>query len=163
MTAQTVARNKAVYFTYLIKDEHGTTLEQSDMPIGYVHGASSNLLPKLERALEGHAVGDSIEVLIEPSEGFGEHDPSLTFTDDLANVPPELRHVGAEAQMENERGESATFIVTKIENGKLTVDGNHPYAGKNVIYRLSVTEIREATPAEMASGYPDGQQAPSLH
>jgi FKBP-type peptidyl-prolyl cis-trans isomerase SlyD len=163
MTAQTVARNKAVFFTYLIKDEHGTTLEQSDMPIGYVHGAGSSLLPKLEQALEGRAVGDAVEVLIEPDEGFGEHDPNLTFTDDIANVPSELRYVGAEAQMENERGETATFIVTKIENGKLTVDGNHPYAGKNVIYRLSVTEIRDATPAELASGYPAGQQPPSLH
>jgi FKBP-type peptidyl-prolyl cis-trans isomerase SlyD len=160
---QRIARHKAVFFTYLIKDEAGNTLEQSDMPIGYVHGANSSLLEKLEDALEGHRAGDVVEVLITPQEGFGEHDPSLTFIDDVDNVPPELRHIGAEAQMQNEYGEVKTFIVTHIGNGKLTVDGNHPFAGKNVIYKATIAEVRDATPAEVASGYPAGQQPPALH
>lgn len=163
MSVQRVARNKAVFFTYLIQDEHGTTVEQSDMPIGYVHGANSNLLEKLEQALEGRGVSEVVEVIIEPKDGFGEYDPALTFTDDLANIPSELHFVGAEAQMQNEDGEVKTFIVTKIENGKLTVDGNHPYAGKSVTYRASITEIRAATPQEIASGYPVDQAPPPIH
>jgi FKBP-type peptidyl-prolyl cis-trans isomerase SlyD len=163
MNEQRVAKNKAVYFTYLIKDESGTVLEQSDMPVGYIHGAGGALLEKLERALEGCRAGDKIEVLITPDEGFGEHDPALTFTDDIDNVPPEIRHIGAEAQFQNESGEVKTFIVTKIENGKLTVDGNHPFAGKDVIYKVKVTEVRDASPQEIASGYPEGQTPPSLH
>jgi FKBP-type peptidyl-prolyl cis-trans isomerase SlyD len=165
MTQQRITRNKAVFFTYLIKTEDGVVHEQSDMPIGYVHGANSDLLPKLEQALEGHTAGETIEVPISPAEGFGEHDPDLTFTDDIANVPPELRRIGAEAEMQNENGDVKTFIVTKIENGKLTVDGNHPFAGKNIIYRVTITDVRDATPAEMASGYPEGQLPPgsSMH
>lgn len=163
MSALRVARNKAVFFTYSIKDEHGATVEQSDMPIGYVHGASSNLLEKLEQALDGRSIGDVVEVIVEPKDGFGEHDPALTFTDELANTPPELRFVGAEAQMQNEDGELKTFIVTKIENGKLTVDGNHPYAGKSVTYRATITEIRAATPQEIVSGCPEGQAPPPIH
>lgn len=162
MPTQRIANNKAVFFTYTIKDEQGNLLEQSDMPIGYIHGAGSELLEKLEHALAGHGEGDVVEVPIAPREGFGEHDPSLTFTDDIGNVPPELRHIGAEAQMQNEQGEVKTFIVTKIENGKLTVDGNHPFAGKNVVYRVTVREVRDATPEEIARGYPEGH-APSLH
>jgi FKBP-type peptidyl-prolyl cis-trans isomerase SlyD len=60
------------------------------------------------------------------SEGFGPHDPNLTFTDDLDNVPPQFRFVGAEVPMQSENGEVKTFYVTRIENGRLTVDGNHP-------------------------------------
>jgi FKBP-type peptidyl-prolyl cis-trans isomerase SlyD len=163
MSEQRVARHKAVYFRYLVKDESGETVEQSDLPVGYVHGVSSALLEKLEKALEGHAAGDVIEVPISPEEGFGPHDPSLSFSDDLENVPPELRRIGAEAEMQNEAGEVRKFIVTKIEDGKLTVDGNHPYAGKNVVFKLTLTEVRDATPQEIASGYPVGQAPPQPH
>jgi len=163
MSEQRVARHKAVYFRYLVKDESGETVEQSDLPVGYVHGVSSALLEKLEKALEGRTAGDVIEVPISPEEGFGPHDPSLTFSDDLENVPPELRRVGAEAEMQNEDGEVRKFIVTKIEDGKLTVDGNHPYAGKNVVFKLTLTEVRDATPQEIASGYPVGQAPPQPH
>jgi len=163
MTEARVAKNKAVFFKYLVLDEQGRTLEQSDLPIGYIHGAGSALLDKLERELEGHAAGEVVDVFVTPEEGFGEHDPNLTFTDDLENVPEELRYIGAEAQMQNEAGEVKTFIVTDISNGKLTVDGNHPFAGKNVIFRVTITDVRDASPAEIASGYPEGQTTPTVH
>ncbi len=163
MSEQRVARHKAVYFRYLVKDEYGETTEQSDLPVGYVHGVGSALLEKLEKALEGHVAGDVIEVPISPEEGFGPYDPDLTFTDDVENVPPQLRQVGAEAEMQNEAGEVRKFIVTKIEDGKLTVDGNHPYADKNVVFKLTITEVRDATPQEIATGYPTGQAPPTAH
>lgn len=163
MSQDRIAKHKAVFFKYLIKDEGGQTLEQSDMPIGYVHGCGSALLEKLERELENHGPGDVVEVPVAPAEGFGDHDPNLTFTDDLDNVPPDLRYIGAEAQMQNENGEVKTFIVTEIKDGKLTVDGNHPFAGKHVVFRVTVTEVRDATPQEIANGYPEGQQPPTVH
>jgi FKBP-type peptidyl-prolyl cis-trans isomerase SlyD len=90
-------------------------------------GTDGGLLEKVERALEGHRSGDVVvEVTLNPDEGFGEYEEALTYTDDIGNVPPEFRHVGAEVEMENEHGESQIFRVSRIENGRLTVDGNHP-------------------------------------
>ena len=163
MSEARVAKDKAVFFTYLVLDEQGRTLEQSDLPIGYIQGAGSALLDKLEQELEGRTAGEMVDVFITPAEGFGEHDPDLTFTDDLDNVPEELRYLGAEAQMQNEQGEVKNFTVTDISNGKLTVDGNHPFAGKNVIYRVTITDVRDASPAEIATGYPEDAGAQTLH
>lgn len=149
-----IGRHKVVYITYEIVDEHGALFERSDIPIGYVHGGQGPLIEKLEHSLEGRAVGDSVEVEVSPAEGFGEHHSELTFTDDIENVPPEYRRLGAEVLVENEQGEQKRLVVTRIENGRLTVDGNHPLAGQTVTYRIKVADIREASPEEMASGQP---------
>ena len=116
--------------TYSMGDEDGNVLEQSDLPVSYIHGGSTELIGGMDQALAGKRVGDEVELHLAPEAGFGPHDPNLTFTDDLANVPPEFRLVGAEVQMQNDAGEIKTFYVTRIEDGRLTVDGNHPLAGK---------------------------------
>ncbi len=103
---------------------------QTDLPIAYVHGANGPLFEKIEQALEGRQAGDKVEVLPPPQDGFGEHKPELTFTDDIGNVPPEHRRLGSEVLFENERGEQMQFRVTRIEDGRLTVDANHPLAGQ---------------------------------
>ena len=105
----------------------------------------SELIPSLERALLGKQVGDEVRVTVPPSEGFGEHHPELTYTDDLLNVPEQFRHIGAEVEMRNEAGDSRLFRVTRIEDGRLTVDGNHPLAGCTLVFRLGVVEVRDAT------------------
>ena len=134
MSAPIVAKNKAVFFTYSITDETGEIVEQSDLPIGYVHGI-----------------------------GFGETDPLLTFTDDLENVPPQFQQVGAEVEMQNDNGEVKKFVVSKIEDGKLTVDGNHPLAGKNITFNITITDIRDAEPEEIQAGRPQDNTPPMLH
>ena len=155
-----VELNKVVAIIYRIHDGDGKLLEQVDLPVSYVHGGEGRLFEKIEQALEGHAVGDTIEVLFGPEEGFGEYDPDLTFTDDIENVPPQYRQVGAEVEMQNEQGEVRTFTVTKVENGRLTVDCNHPLAGKTVTFTVKIVDIRDATPEEIESGSP---ASPSLH
>jgi len=153
MSAQKICRNKAVQFTYTITDDKGNVVEQVDLPVNYVHGASSmGLIERIERAMEGCAEGDSIEVELPPSEGFGEYDPELTFTDDLENVPPQFRKLGAQVEMANGEGEAKTFVVTKIEGDKLTVDGNHPLAGKVALFKVKVLEVRDATIDEIRDG-----------
>ncbi|RDH81097.1 MAG: peptidylprolyl isomerase [endosymbiont of Galathealinum brachiosum] len=153
MPAQKICRNKAVQFTYTIKDDEGNVVEQVDLPVNYVHGAGNmGLIDQLERAMEGRTMGDSIEVEIPPAEGFGEYDPDLTFTDDLENVPPQFRKVGAQVEMANGAGETKTFIVSKIEGDKLTVDGNHPLAGKVATFTVKVLEVRDATADEIQNG-----------
>lgn len=149
MTEQRIAAAKLVTLTYRITDTEGRVLEQNDVPVSYLHGGYSELFEKVERALEGKAAGDVVEVTLSPDEGFGDHDPNLTFTDDLDNVPPEFRRIGAEVEMQNEAGDTRTFIVTRIENGQLTVDCNHPFAGKTVRFRIEIQAVRDATPEEL--------------
>jgi FKBP-type peptidyl-prolyl cis-trans isomerase SlyD len=86
----------------------------------------------------------------------------LTYTDELENVPPEFQHVGAEVEMLNDQGESMKFTVTHIENGNLTVDGNHPMAGKAITFHISVIGIRDADAEELAKGVTP-MEMPVLH
>jgi len=149
----TISRNKAVQFTYSISDDEGNIVEQVDLPVNYVHGASSiGLIERVERALEGCAAGDTIVVEVPPAEGFGEFDPDLTFTDQLENVPPQFREVGAQVEMANDAGETKQFVVSKIADGKLTLDGNHPLAGKTAKFSVKILEVRDATPDEIRDG-----------
>jgi len=162
MTGQFVGQDKVVSFTYSIVDESGDVIEQSDLPISYVHGGRHDLFEKVVQELEGSVVGDTVEVELTPDEGFGAHDPDLTYTDDLENVPAEFRRVGAEVEMMNDEGDTRKFTVTRIENGKLTVDGNHPMAGKTIVFHIRVTAIRDATPDEVANGV-EPMLMPVLH
>lgn len=155
MSTPTVSRHKAVYVTYTIRDPEGNILEQCDVPVGYVQGAGSDVFEKIEAALEGHTVGDVVEVTLTPEQGFGAHRPELTYTDDEDNVPPEFRRVGAEVSFSNDRDETINMVVTRIENGKVTLDGNHPFAGKTVTFRVTVAAVRDATPEEVVAGAPE--------
>lgn len=159
MSDTVVGKQKVVSITYSIVSDSGEVLEQSDIPVSYAHGGVNQMFPDVETALEGRAVGDSIQVVLPPEKAFGEHDPSLTFVDDIDNVPPEFRHVGAEVEMRNDQGETRSFLVSKIEDGKLTVDGNHPFAGKTLTYAVTINDIRDATDEEMKKG----ASAPVLH
>ncbi|MEN8130054.1 MAG: peptidylprolyl isomerase [Pseudomonadota bacterium] len=156
MTQQQIDKHKFVQFTYSITDQQSNILEQVDIPMSYVHGTDSGLLEKVERALRGHKVGDRVSVKLSPDEGFGPHHREMTYIDDIQNVPEQFRRLGAEVQMQNDRGETKTFRVSKIENGKLTVDGNHPLAGKTLIFTIDVRDIRDATPEEIVQGRPAG-------
>ena len=162
MTDLFVENNKVVSFTYSIVDESGELLEQSDLPISYVHGGKHDLFEKVTQALDGSVIDAAVEVSLTPEEGFGPHDPDLTFTDAIDNVPAEFRHIGAEVEMMNDSGEAKTFTVTRIEDGKLTVDGNHPMAGKVITFRIKVIDIRAATQEELENGV-EAMQAPVLH
>jgi FKBP-type peptidyl-prolyl cis-trans isomerase SlyD len=162
MSGQFVAQDKVISFTYSIVDESGEIIEQSDLPISYVHGGKHDLFEKVEQALEGSVIGDTVEVKLTPEEGFGPHDPDLTYTDDIENVPAEFRRVGAEVEMMNDQGDTRKFTVSHIGDGKLTVDGNHPMAGKTIEFRIRVTDIRDATPEEVAAGI-NPMEMPVLH
>lgn len=150
--SEKITQNKFVSLTYTITDENDNILERIDMPIQYIQGVNSQVIEKIEAALEGHEAGDLVHVSLSPEEGFGAHQPELAFTDDLENVPPQFHSIGAEVEFQNEQGESKIFRVTHIEDGKLTVDGNHPFAGKTITYNITVKEVRDATASEMANG-----------
>lgn len=159
----TVTKNKLVYITYSILDTRGMVVEQHDIPVGYVQGANSGILPAIESAVAGRKVGDRIEITLSPEEGYGLRDESLVFVEDLDNVPPEFRRVGAEVMFENEAGETKIFYVTSIEDGKLTLDGNPSLAGQSVICLVNVMDIRDATPEEIRNGRPLDVQTGTVH
>lgn len=159
----TVTQNALVYITYSILDERGMVVEQHDIPVGYVQGAHSGILPAIESAVEGRKVGDRVEISLAPEEGYGLRDESLVFVDDIENVPPQFRRVGAEVLFENAAGETKPFYVTKIEDGKVTVDGNPSLAGQRVTCLVNVMDIREATPEEIRNGRPLDVKTGTVH
>lgn len=147
-----IVNKKFVSLVYTITDENDNLLERIDMPIQYIQGAKSQVIEQIENALAGHVVGDLVHVTLSPEEGFGPHNPDLTFSDDIANVPPQFHSIGAEVEFQNDQGESKVFRVTHIDKDKLTVDGNHPFAGKTIIYNITVKEVRDATTSELKNG-----------
>ncbi len=159
----TVIKNKLVYITYSILDGRGMIVEQHDVPVGFVHGANSGILPAIESAVTGRMVGERIEIPLSPEEGYGLRDESLVFVDDIENVPPEFRRVGAEVLFENEAGETKVFYVTAIEDGKLTLDGNPSLAGQSVTCLVNIVDVRDATPEEIRNGRPLDAQTGTIH
>lgn len=158
--SEIISKNKHVTLSYSVYDDSGEMVERIDLPIQYIHGKKSQVIEKIEITLEGHKEGDTVDVVLSPEDGFGPHLPELTFTDNLENVPEEFRSIGAEVEFQNDQGEGKIFRVTKIENGKLTVDGNHPFAGKNITYHITISGVRDATAEELANGV---QNMPALH
>ncbi len=148
MSEDIIKRGKYVSLTYSIVDELGAVVEQHDIPLGFVYGSDTELIGDMEKAVAGKRAGDQVEVHVSPEQGFGDRDPSLTFTDKLENVPPQFREVGAEVQMQNDKGETRSFFVTRIADGEVTVDGNHPLAGKQLTVRVTIEEVRDARPGE---------------
>ncbi|MFO7542480.1 MAG: peptidylprolyl isomerase [Thiobacillus sp.] len=159
----TATRNTLVYITYSIIDARGMIVEQHDIPVGYVQGANSGILPAIESAVAGRKVGDRIEITLAPEDGYGLRDESLVFVDDIENVPPEFRRVGAEVMFENESGETKVFYVTAIEDGQLTLDGNPSLAGQSVTCLVNVMDVREATPEEIRAGRPLDANPGTVH
>jgi FKBP-type peptidyl-prolyl cis-trans isomerase SlyD len=151
--AETIHDGQFVELTYRVSDrKSGHVLTRVDFPLGYIHGHNEILAPSVHRELEGKAAGDVIEVPIDGNRIFGARDESLVFTDDIDNVPEEYRQVGTSILMENERGEARSFLVTRVDDETLTVDGNNPLCGREVVFRLEVLTVREATDEEKKAG-----------
>lgn len=162
MSDDVVSKHKVVYIRYSVLDESGNVMGQQDMPTGYVHGAGSGLFDEIEQSLDGHAVGDQVESFL-AAGAFGERNPDLVIEEDIDNVPPQIRYVGAEAELQNDNGDVLTFRVTSIADGKITLDGNSPMAGRVAKCVAEVLSIRDATPEEIKSGFPAEQGVPNLH
>ena len=164
MSEQIIRPGMYVSLTYSIADDSGNILEQTDLPVGYIHGGNTELIGGLDEAVSGKQAGDRFELTLDPDQGFGPRDPSLTFTDNVANVPPEYRFVGAEVPMQSESGEVKTFTVTRVGEETLTIDGNHPLAGKSLKVQVQIREVRDPTADEIAEdGAAGGLPGPSIH
>jgi FKBP-type peptidyl-prolyl cis-trans isomerase SlyD len=151
--SEAIQDGKFVELTYQVRDrKSGHVLTGVEFPLGYVHGHNEILAPSVHKELEGRCSGDVIEVPIDGNRIFGPRDEALVFTDDIENVPEEYRRIGVSILMENDRGQTHTFIVTRMDDEKLTVDGNNPLCGREVVFRLEVLNVRDATDEEMKAG-----------
>jgi FKBP-type peptidyl-prolyl cis-trans isomerase SlyD len=149
----TITTNKFVELTYRIIDQtNGEVIEQVEEPLGYVQGDNTLLFNQVTKELEGKSVGDEVEILLKAEDAFGPKLEELIFTDDINNVPLEYRFIGAAVTMQNDKGGTKDFIVSSIEDGKLTIDGNHPLAGKDIIFYVEVLSVRDATADEIIEG-----------
>jgi FKBP-type peptidyl-prolyl cis-trans isomerase SlyD len=139
-----------VNLTYSIRDSNGHVLEQSDIPVQYFFGGDQELIGGMDQALLGRKKGDVVEFKLSAQDsGFGAYDPDLTFTDDIEHVPPMFRMIGAEVPMENESGEQKIFRVIAIKDGKLTIDGNHPFAGHDLFVTIRIKELDSMSVGQM--------------
>jgi FKBP-type peptidyl-prolyl cis-trans isomerase SlyD len=144
---------KFVELTYQVMDrKSGHVLTRVEFPLGYVHGHNEILAPSVHKELEGRGAGDVIEVPIDGSRIFGPRDESLVFTDRIENVPEEFRKVGTSILMENDKGQTRSFLVTRVDRETLTVDGNNPLCGREVVFRLEILSVRDATAEETSAG-----------
>ena len=152
--SETIENEKFVELNYKVIDvKTGDVLVTVDYPLGYVHGVNDVLSEQVTKELAGKMVGDIIEVTpIDTKLLYGERDESLVFTDRIENVPEEYREIGMTITMENEKGEPKSFIVTRFDDETLTVDGNNPLCGRDVVFTLEVLTIREATDEEVDLG-----------
>lgn len=148
---------KYVELTYKVVDQKGgEPLIAIEYPISYIHGMNDVLAPQVLEELVGKRAGEVIEVPIDCNVLYGERDESLVFTDRIENVPEEYREVGTTITMEGENGQTRTFIVTRMDDQTLTVDGNNPLSGRKVIFTLEILSVRDATEEELEAGGPLG-------
>jgi FKBP-type peptidyl-prolyl cis-trans isomerase SlyD len=152
-----VAPNTVVLIHYTLKNDAGDVLDSSDgsEPLAYIHG-NGNIIPGLEKALEGKQVGDKLSVKIVPQEGYGERDVSLVqevSRSAFAGIP--RVEVGMQFQADSNHG-PRTVVVTQVAGDSITVDGNHPLAGQNLNFDVEITEVRKPTHEELEHGHVHG-------
>jgi FKBP-type peptidyl-prolyl cis-trans isomerase SlyD len=151
--SETIHDGTFVELTYKVTDrKSGHVLSCVEFPLGYVHGHNEIVAPSVHKELEGKSAGDVIEVPIDGNRIFGPRDESLVFTDHIENVPEEYRQVGTSILMENDKGHTRSFIVTRMDDETLTIDGNNPLCGREVVFRLEILTVRDATAEEMKAG-----------
>lgn len=151
-----IAMNTVVSITYELRDSDGNVLETTADPVTYLHGGYDNIFPKVEEELHDKKVGDSIDLTLEPADAFGEYDEELVQIEPLSAFPVDKVEVGMQFEGEDPSGDVVLYTITDIGDGKVVVDGNHPWAGERVNFKCTVTGIRPATKEEINHGHVHG-------
>lgn len=153
-----VEKNKVVAIDYKLTNSKGEVIDSSTNhgPLLYIQGIG-NLIPGLEKELEGKKTGDNVKVTIAAKDGYGERNDSLCQVVPRAQFEStEGLEVGMQFEVETEQGE-LVVSVTKIEGDEVTVDGNHPLAGVELHFDVTIKEIRDASAEELAHGHVHGE------
>ena len=152
-----IKTNAAVSIHYTLTDKSGKVIDTSDggEPLAYLHGRG-NLIPGLEKELEGKEKGAKLNVTVPPEEAYGIRDDNLIRKVSRSSFKEiEELQQGMQFQSQSENGVEI-FTVTKIEGDEVTIDGNHALADMTLTFDVEVTDIREATEEELAHGHIHG-------
>ena len=152
-----IAPNSVAAFHYTLTDGQSQVIDCSAGrdPLTYLHG-SGQIVPGLEKQMEGRSVGDKFNAEVAPEEGYGVHHAEL-----MQEVPRDAFQgvediqPGMQFQGRGPQGE-INVTVTKVEDGKVFIDGNHPLAGKTLHFAIEVTDVREASAEELEHGHVHG-------
>ena len=153
-----VSKDKVVSIDYTLTNNQGQVIDSSQgrAPLAYLHG-NNNIIPGLEKELEGKNVGDQLKVAVRPEEGYGNHDPQMvqsvpkTAFKGVDNIQP-----GMQFQAQGPGGQTRVVTVTKVDGDNVTVDANHPLAGQTLNFDVTVKEVRDASPDELSHGHVHG-------
>ncbi len=155
-----IAKDTVVSLNYeLIDLNGGAVLEKSNDPMTYVHGGYDGIFPTVEEALHGKNVGDKVSVEMEPDDAFGEYDHDLVRVESRDMFPKDIE-VGMQIEGGAEGDDDEDymlFTVVEITDKEVTVDGNHPLAGKTLNFNATVTGVRAATKEELDHGHVHGE------
>ncbi|MGN8158363.1 FKBP-type peptidyl-prolyl cis-trans isomerase [Salinisphaera sp. RV14] len=147
-------RDNVVSIHYVLRDTEGEIIDQSSegQPLAYLHG-HENIVPGLEKAIEGCAEGDEVRATVEPEEGYGPYRDELVqkVNREAFQGVDELAP-GMSFRAESDAG---PMIVTikDVEGDEVTVDGNHVLAGQTLDFTVNVADIRPATDTELEHGH----------
>ncbi|MCL6417626.1 peptidylprolyl isomerase [Aestuariirhabdus sp. Z084] len=150
-----IGDNLVVSMNYKLTDDTGEVIDSSEggEPLNYLHGAS-NIIPGLEKELVGKVQGDALTVTVQPAEAYGELDPELVQTvekglfEGVESIEP-----GMMFQAQGPNGEVQRIMVKAVEGDEVTIDANHPLAGKVLHFEVEIVSVRDATEEEIAHGH----------
>ncbi len=151
-----VVKNSIVTLKYSVTDPDGAMVDDGQEPLIYLHGGHDDIFPKIEEALEGKELNETVKVRLQADEAFGEYDAELVQIESRADLPEELE-LGMELEGGPEDGgesdeDFVIYRVTEIDGDKVVLDGNHTLAGKPLVFTCTVTAVRPASKEEVARG-----------
>lgn len=151
-----IEKNSVVSLRYELVDAEGEEmLEKVEDPISYLHGGYDGIFPLVEEALHGKHVGDHVSVTLQPDDAFGEYEHELVEVEARSSFPKDVA-VGMQFEGAPEESDDEDFIlytVVEVNDDEVTVDGNHPLAGKTVTFKCTVTGVRPAADEELEHGH----------
>ena len=151
-----ITQDKVVGLRFRIIDETTGQLLQYGDELVYLHGGYGGAFPKVERAMEGLRVGDQIDLTLSPEEGYGHYQPDLVLELPSEEFAGEMPQTGTSVDGEFPDGRALTFTVAAVTNGQVTLDANHPFAGKHLSFQFEVLQVRDSMAAERAAGFAFG-------
>ena len=157
-----ISSHKVVIIDYTVTDEQGEVIDTSkdEEPLAYIHG-TSNLIPGLEKALEGKSAGDSLNVDVPPEEAYGLRDEtSLQVVSREQFEGVDDLQVGMQFEAQDD-DDVQLVTIAAIDGGDVTLDANHPLAGITLHFEVSIVDVRDATQEELDHGHahgPEGHQ-----
>ena len=151
----TIADGSVVTIHYTLTLDSGQEVDSSKGkdPLGYLHGAG-NIVPGLETAMNGHAVGDAFDVMVAPEDGYGpRHDEAVQTVPRQAFPADAEISAGLQFQAQGPDGQPLMGTILELTDAEVKVDFNHPLAGETLHFAIEVVGIRDATQEEKDHGH----------